>query len=263
MEMASFWSEGLDRQERPEGGEPRAREPQACADSVFATTAERVTMAHTLLEVSRLVGDCLALVAPDLHARTLRVTALVTTMAGLLELEHPWEFEVAARLSQVGCLAVPPADRRAIARGDIVEEERDRAFASHPLVSRDLLRGVRSLAAVREMIARQHEPYSVAGWETRVTPSDRVTIGAQLLRIAVDATALAASVGGPGAVAAAMATRDGEYHPRLLGVLEPALVAVTARGGAEGVQADPPRSGARARVRPSRPAWSGSTRSSR
>jgi putative two-component system response regulator len=214
-------------------GAPRTSTARACATSVFATTAERVVMAQTLLEVSRLVSDCLALAAPDLHARTVRVTALVTTMASLLELEHPWEFEVAARLSQVGCLAVPPADRLAVARGDLIEEERERAYASHPLVSRDLLRGVRSLAAVREMIARQHEPYSVAGWETTLAPSDRVTIGAQLLRIAIDATALSAAVWGPESVAAAMAGRGGEYHPQLLRVLKPALVALVRDGAAQ------------------------------
>jgi cardiolipin synthase (CMP-forming) len=76
----------LERRSRGAGaaGGGRAARPGAARrapTSVFATTAERVTMAHTLLEVSRLVGDCLALVAPDLHARTLRVTALVTTMA--------------------------------------------------------------------------------------------------------------------------------------------------------------------------------------
>jgi putative two-component system response regulator len=215
-------------------GAPRASStPRAFGTSVFATTAERVARAQTLLEVSRLVGDCLALAAPDLHARTLRVTALVTTMASLLELEQPWEFEVAARLSQVGCLAVPPADRLAVVRGDMIDEERARAYASHPLVSRDLLLGVGSLAAVREMIARQHEPYSVAGWETRVAPSDRVTIGAQLLRIAIDATALSTTTRRPEGVAAAMRERGAEYHPQLLRVLEPALVALTRQGPAQ------------------------------
>ena len=68
--------------------------------------------------------------------------------------------------------------------------EDDLAFASHPLVARDLLAEVRRLEDAREMIARQREPCALAGEAFTCRTRDRVTLGAQLLRIVTDLDAL-------------------------------------------------------------------------
>jgi response regulator RpfG family c-di-GMP phosphodiesterase len=146
--------------------------------------AERISVAGTLVEASRLMTELLRYVAPDVHRRTARITALVAEVVHDLDLPQPWEFEVAARLSQIGCLALPPATLAAVHRGDALSEEDDRAFASHPLVARDLLGEMRRLEDAREMIARQREPWMVPG--TTPTHADRVTLGARLLRIVAD-----------------------------------------------------------------------------
>jgi hypothetical protein len=146
-----------------DGGAPAPPVAAWDAERTFAAAAERIATANAWLEFSRLFTDCLALVAPDVRRRTIRVSAIVTAMVDRLSLERPWEFEVAARLSQLGCLAVPPEDRAAMERGEAVSDELALAFASHPLAARDLLAPVGSLEPVREMIARQREPYTVEG----------------------------------------------------------------------------------------------------
>jgi len=60
-----------------------------------------------LLDVSRVLGGLLGLARPALGVRTERVTRLVRLMARALDIDRPWEFEVAARLSQIGWLTVP------------------------------------------------------------------------------------------------------------------------------------------------------------
>jgi hypothetical protein len=96
--------------------------------------------AGVLLDVTRVLGGLLA-----------------------LALERSWEFEVAARLSQIGWLTVPTETHDAALRGDTLHEDDWRAVVSHPLVARDVLSDVRRLDGVREMIARQREPCAVAG----------------------------------------------------------------------------------------------------
>jgi response regulator RpfG family c-di-GMP phosphodiesterase len=146
--------------------------------------AERISVAATLVEASRLMNELLRYVAPDVHRRTARITDRVSEIVRDLDLPQAWEFEVAARLSQIGCLALPAETLAAIERGEALSDEDDRAFASHPLVARDLLAEVRRLEDAREMIARQREPLGHPGDAPRL--ADRVTLGAQLLRIMSD-----------------------------------------------------------------------------
>ena len=129
-----------------------------------------IAAAGALLEVSRLFTALLRLTRPDIGLRTERITAIVSVVVRGLEVERPWEFEVAARLSQLGCLGIAPGVLQAATRGE--------------LLSDDDLRAVSRLDAVAEMIARQHEPVGYAGeWTAPVTNADRLTFGGQLLRV--------------------------------------------------------------------------------
>ncbi len=143
-----------------------------------------IAAAGALLEVSRLFTALLRLTRPDIGLRTERITAIVSVVVRGLEVERPWEFEVAARLSQLGCLGIAPDVLQAATRGELLSDDDLRAVASHPLAARDLLGEVSRLDAVAEMIARQHEPVGYAGeWTAPVTNADRLTFGGQLLRV--------------------------------------------------------------------------------
>ena len=145
---------------------------------------DEVAAAGALLEVSRLFTALLRLTRPDLGLRTERITALVSFVVRDLEVERRWEFEVAARLSQLGCLGIAPEVLQAATRGELLSDDDLRAVASHPLAARDLLGEVSRLQAVAEMIARQHEPVGLAGERLDpVTEADRQAFGGQLLRV--------------------------------------------------------------------------------
>ncbi len=134
---------------------------------------EDVVAAGVLLDVSRVLGGLLGLARPALGVRTERVTRLVRLMARALDIDRPWEFEVAARLSQIGWLTVPTETHAAALRGDPLPDEEWCAVASHPLVARDLLAEVGRLDGVREMIARQREPFAVARRDPRAGGAPR------------------------------------------------------------------------------------------
>ena len=137
------------------------------AASGMPPVAERISVAGTLLETSRLMTELLRFVAPDVHQRTVRLTRVVRGLVEELGVGQPWEFEVAARLSQIGRLALPSATRERLVAGEVLTDEDEQALASHPLIARDLLAEVRRLDTVREMVCRQREPYSVAGLAAR------------------------------------------------------------------------------------------------
>jgi len=150
-----------------------------------------VVAAAVLLDVSKVLGGLLGLARPKLGARTEQVTRLVRQVARALNLDRTWEFEVAARLSQIGWLTLPTETHEAAWRGEQVPDDQWCAVASHPLVARDLLSDVRRLDGVREMIARQSEPYAIDG-EGAPPPGrrDRLVVGGQILRVCTDFVAL-------------------------------------------------------------------------
>ena len=160
------------------GGTPAVRWTAARAGR------DDVAAAGTLLEVSRLFTALLRLTRPDIGQRTERITALVSFIVRGLDIERRWEFEVAARLSQLGCLGIAPDVLQAAARGELLNDDDLRAVASHPLAARDLLGEMSRLEIVAEMIARQHEPVGFAGeWIEPVRDADRLAFGGQVLRV--------------------------------------------------------------------------------
>jgi response regulator RpfG family c-di-GMP phosphodiesterase len=181
---------------------------------------EDVVAAGVLLDVTRVLGGLLGLARPALGARTERVTMLVRLMARTLDLDRPWEFEVAARLSQIGWLTVPAETHEAALRGDPLPDEEWCVVASHPLVARDLLAEVGRLDGVREMIARQREPFSVAG-ETPapVTRRDRLMLGGHMLRVCADYVTLLERGLAPSAAVDRLASQPLEFDPALVHVL--------------------------------------------
>lgn len=157
--------------------EPVLQEPDAEPSGLV-----NIVVAGTLLDVAKLVTTLLRVTYPDLGARTDRITELVRFASRRLELSQSWEFEVAARLSQIGYLGLDPELVAAWKRGEGLSDDRQRELASHPLIARDLLSEVARLETVREMIARQCEPFTVPGCSADpVASRDRVDLGAHLL----------------------------------------------------------------------------------
>jgi response regulator RpfG family c-di-GMP phosphodiesterase len=203
------------------------------AAAAMPPVAERISVAGTLLETSRLMTELLRFVAPDVHQRTVRVTRVVRGLVEELGVGQPWEFEVAARLSQIGRLALPSATRERLAAGEVLSEEDEQALASHPLIARDLLAEVRRLDVVREMVCRQREPYSVPGLPLGNRAAlDRMTLGGQLLRVASDFDEqLSAGESSDDAIASLNA-RGGEYSADVLAALRRLVASTTAAAAA-------------------------------
>ena len=193
----------------PSGG--RRLEPQG---------PDEVAAAGALLEVSRLFTALLRMTRPDIGLRTERITALVSFVVRGLDVERRWEFEVAARLSQLGCLGIAPEVLQAATRGELLSDDDVRAVASHPLAARDLLGDVSRLEAVAEMIARQHEPVGFAGEQIEpVTEADRLAFGGQVLRVCGEFDRLCQRGLSFQDVLARMTGQPAEFDPAIVGRL--------------------------------------------
>lgn len=183
-------------------------------------STEDVIAAGVLLDLSRVISTLVGLAQPALGVRTELITSLVRLVVRHLDLDGPWEFEVAARLSQIGLLGVPDEQRNAALRGDPLSDDEWLELASHPLAARDLLAGVGRLDGVREMIARQREPFALRCEPTPpVEQRHRIVLGGQILRVCADYVSLLEADLGAEEALARLSSQPLECDPALVGIL--------------------------------------------
>ncbi len=141
--------------------------------------AERVLLEETLRGSVEVLVDVLALANPFAFGRTTRVREYVRQMAVRMRLENVWQYETAALLSQIGCVAIPATLIERVASGLELSPEQTQMFDRHPDVAHDLLCKIPRLEIVAQIIARQNNK------DLSKEYNDQVRRGAQILSAAL------------------------------------------------------------------------------
>jgi response regulator RpfG family c-di-GMP phosphodiesterase len=192
---------------------------EAAAEQNRLIHSERVLLEQTLTGAVKALADILALSSPVAFGRAARLHRTVSAVAERLAIRDRWPVEVAAQLSQLGCLQLPDAVAEKLYRGlplgPAEQAEADRV----PALADQLLAHIPRLEPVREILANQRRSWDGAGDPFGRMRGEAIPVGARLLRLAVDLDTLQASgLTGPQALAALQA-RAGAYDPRLLEAL--------------------------------------------
>jgi response regulator RpfG family c-di-GMP phosphodiesterase len=144
-------------------------------------TAERELLEQTLRGSIGVMSDILSLVNPIAFSRTIRTRRYVAHMAQKLNLADQWQFDLAAMLSQIGCVAVPEELLKKLDSGGLLDSAEQEILAAQKQVGHDLLARIPRLEMIAEMVARQDAPrQGMAG-----VPK-AIAVGAQLLKVALD-----------------------------------------------------------------------------
>jgi response regulator RpfG family c-di-GMP phosphodiesterase len=180
--------------------------------------AERELLHYTLTGSIKILVDMMSTLSPVAFSRTAHIRRYVRHMVSELALPEAWQYELAALLSQIGCVTLPGEVLLKVYGGEALSENEQRMYAAHPATGRHLLENIPRLEAVAGMVGGQREPYIPA-----VTPREGtgpVELGAQILHVALDFDQLIAW-GLPSASALAeMRGRASRYNPRLLAALD-------------------------------------------
>jgi response regulator RpfG family c-di-GMP phosphodiesterase len=187
-------------------------------------TAERELMSKTLKGSIKVLMDVLAMVSPVTFSRASRLKRYVLHAASELRLEDAWRYELAAMLSQLGCVALDPDTvHKALAGLDLSEDEAD-AFNAHPSVAEHLLANIPRLEEVTAIVARQHEPFRSGDTNPDPRRRDVVSLGAQLLHAATEFDRLTTNGLSARSAAAQLAGQGDRYDPAIADALGSAEV---------------------------------------
>src|SRR5207237_4048082 len=182
--------------------------------------AERDLLEQTLPGSIQCLTEVLALVNPTAFGRANRVQRLVSQFAAVLQLTDTWQLEVAALLSQLGCVALPEETLEKVYEGRELTPTELHLLQSHAQVARDLIACIPRLEAVAEMIAYQEKRYNGGGPPHDGTRGAEIPLGGRVLKIALDYDKLAAAQFGRQEAYQALAQREGWYDPELLAALK-------------------------------------------
>jgi len=186
-------------------------------------TAEKELLSKTLSGSIKVLTDVLALVNPTAFGRATRVRRLVGQLCRQLGVEQGWMVEIAAMLSQLGCVAVPAEILEKIYRGEPLSPSEAEAFASHPGLARELIQNIPRLERVAEIVAYQEKRFDGGGFPEDGPAAEAIPLGSRILKLALDFDTLTAAGNPPEMALAQLNDRDGWYDPDVLAALAAVL----------------------------------------
>ena len=158
---------------------------EAATEQHRLITAERVLLEQTLYGSIKALTDILALAVPSAFGRAVRAKAYLSELAEGVGLQGKWQVEVAAMLSQIGCVTIPPEITGGLRWAWLSAEEQ--AMAERlPLVAEGLIASIPRLDAVRDILAYHRKHYDGSGEPYDHVEGEAIPWGARGLRIVLD-----------------------------------------------------------------------------
>jgi response regulator RpfG family c-di-GMP phosphodiesterase len=188
----------------------------ACVEQHRLITAERVLLEQTLRGSVKALTDILALTNPAASGRATRVRRVALEMMEQCGITEQWPVEVAAMLSQIGFVILPPGTQEKLYAGGNLSDAEWAMLGRVPKVMEQLLANIPRLDLVREILHSCAQNYAGEPTNGGKIHGESIPWGARALRIAIDYDILESQQNEePFAV---LRERTGWYDPNLLDV---------------------------------------------
>ncbi len=147
--------------------------------------SEKELLEKTLTGSLTVLTEVLSMASPAAFSRASRLQRYMRHVVTKLALPNPWKFEVAAMLSQLGCVTMAPETIDAVYAGQSLPAKEQALYDTHPRIASDLLKSIPRMEAVAWMIVHQNQPAAVEG-DISDREMDDMRLGAELLRITLE-----------------------------------------------------------------------------
>jgi response regulator RpfG family c-di-GMP phosphodiesterase len=148
--------------------------------------AEKELLEKTLIGSLQMVTDILSMVNPTAFGRASRVRRLVRQLSAILKAEDAWQIEIAAMLSQIGCVTVPEEILTKVYEGQSLTADERMMMEKSPNVGHDLILRIPRLEPVADIIAHQGWLAKAALHSETAKPNSPVPLGAWVLNLGLD-----------------------------------------------------------------------------
>jgi response regulator RpfG family c-di-GMP phosphodiesterase len=145
-------------------------------------TSEKELLERTLTGSLAVLTDVLGVANPAAFSRGMRLRRYMVHVVNKLSMANRWKFEIAAMLSQLGCVTMVPETIDAMYAGEQLSPKEQALYDTHPKVASDLLKHIPRMESVAWMIAHQNQPITVDGDIGDREKAD-MRLGAELLQV--------------------------------------------------------------------------------
>jgi response regulator RpfG family c-di-GMP phosphodiesterase len=164
---------------KPCNKEQMAKALTAAVVQYRLTTAEDHLLEQTLSGCIQVLTEVLSLVNPAAFSRAERARRYIHHVVTTMKLGNPWQYEVAAMMSQLGCVTLAPETIEAVYSGEHLSASEQTQYDAHPSIAYGLLSKIPRLEPIAWMIEHQDRP---VGQEDGSEKTD-VKLGAEILRL--------------------------------------------------------------------------------
>jgi len=179
-------------------------------------TAERELLEKTLNGGIKVLADVLSLIDPLAFGRGEALFSYMRAYVHALTLENSWEFEIAAMLSPIGTVTIPPAILEKFRAGQALTAPEQEILERVPKSGADLLANIPRLESVGRIVLYQQKHYDGSGFPADGVRGEDIPIGARILKVLIDLLELEAQKMPKDAALRLMQQRVGWYDPRVL-----------------------------------------------
>ncbi|MGD8453916.1 MAG: response regulator [Phycisphaerae bacterium] len=182
-------------------------------------TAEKELLEKTLRGAIRVLAEVLSLTNPVAFGHAARVQRLVSRLGRHMHVERPWQSEIAAALSQIGCVTVPPDTLQRAYSGGPLQPQEMQMLDAHPGIASDLIRNIPRLEEVARIVAYQSKCFDGSGVPDDDVRGGHIPLDARILKVASDFDTLRSSGQTAPAALEEMQARAHLYDPAVLEAL--------------------------------------------
>lgn len=184
-------------------------------------TAEKELLEQTLNNSLQVMVDILSMVNPTAFNRSTRIKTLAREIADKLGVRNAWEVEIAAMLSQIGCVTVPEHILQKIATGAPIDGKEAGLYHQFPETGYYLISRIPRMKTVAEMIASQNRRINDEQTDGRPDPNPGPSVvGSRILKIVLDYDKLLNAGNSAVNAYSELTRRSGWYDPAILDLLK-------------------------------------------
>jgi response regulator RpfG family c-di-GMP phosphodiesterase len=178
----------------------------------------------------RMLAEILSAVDPQSFGSAQKLKEYMSTMAQALKVENCWDLEIAALLSGIGYVMIPPSVIQKQRAGAPLTAVESSLVIRVPEFGRDLLMRIPHLESVANIVFYQNKNFDGTGFPNENVLGLRLPIGARLLKILADLINFSSQRGSKSLLLEQIRSYPGRYDPVLLNAVIAHIIEAPPKG---------------------------------
>ncbi|MBI5324320.1 MAG: response regulator [Ignavibacteriae bacterium] len=197
-----------------------------CCAQYQLITSEKELLDKTLKGSIKILIDILSFTNPSIFNLSSRYRTMSKKIGEALGIRKLWEVEIAALLSQIGIITIPPEILEKKSRGETFSPEEESIYRTQSENSRNLLKNIPRLEEVANAIQYQDKNYNEFFVENKVVNEEEFPIISRILKAAIDfENSIQKGLNQPDSLRF-MKVSSHKYDPQILDALERVITGV-------------------------------------